>query len=34
MCWTPNGLLGVAAGLSTLSIWAFDERQKIVKRTS
>ena len=29
ICWTSNGLLGVAAGVNYLSVWAFDEKQKL-----
>jgi hypothetical protein len=32
LCWTESGLLGVAAGTHYLSIWAFDEKQKPLKK--
>ena len=28
-CWTSNGLLGVASGVNYLSVWEFDEKQKV-----
>ena len=34
MCWTPDGLLGVAAESKYLTVWAFDEKQKLVKKQS
>jgi WD40 repeat protein len=32
--WTPNGLLGVAAGTHYLSVWVFDEKQRINNNNS
>ena len=34
ICWTPDGVLGVAAGTHHLSFWAFDFNQKLVKKQS
>lgn len=34
ICWTPDGVLGVAASTHHISFWAFDFSQKLVKKAS
>lgn len=34
ICWTEDGVLGVAASQHYLSFWAFDFNQKLIKKPS